>query len=145
MIRLVLVLLLALIAPAIAQTPPQEPFLRIEAGGHIGAVPHVSVDASGRLLATAGYDKTVRLWSLPDGKQIGVLRPPIGPDQEGEIYAVAISPDGRRGFAAGATGGSWDGTFSIYLFDTRRGTMLGRLPGLPNVRCEKKGNLYCYL
>ena len=35
-------------------------------------------------------------------------------------------------FAAGATGGSWDGTFSIYLFDTRRGTMTGRLPGLPS-------------
>ena len=132
MIRFVLCLLLALTAPAIAQTPPQEPFLRIEAGAHIGAVPHVSVDASGRLLATAGYDKTVRLWSLPDGRPIGVLRPPIGPNQEGEIYAVAITPDGRRVFAGGATGGSWDSTFSIYLFDVRRGTMLGRLPGLPS-------------
>jgi WD40 repeat protein len=90
------------------------------------------VDASGRLLATAGFDKTVRLWSLPGGKPAGVLRPPIGAEQEGEIYAVAITPDGRRVFAAGATGGSWDGTFSIYLFDTRRGALAGRLPGLPS-------------
>ncbi len=133
MIRLLLSLLLLVLArPASAQTPPQEPFLRIEAGGHIGAVPHLAVDASGRLLATAGYDKTVRLWSLPDGKARAVLRPPIGPDQEGEIYAVAITPDGRRVFAAGATGGSWDGTFSIYLFDVRRGALAGRLPGLPS-------------
>lgn len=131
MIRVVLWLLLALATPALAQTPPQTPFLRIEAGSHIGAVPRLAVDASGRLLATASYDKTVRLWSLPDGKPRGVLRPPIGAEQEGEIYAVAITPDGRRVFAAGATGGAWDGTFSIYLFDTRRGAMVGRLPGLP--------------
>ncbi len=114
------------------RTPPQTPFLRIEAGSHIGAVPHLAVDASGRLLATAGYDKTVRLWSLPDGRPRGVLRPPIGAEQEGEIYAVAMTPDGRRVFAAGATGGSWDGTFCIYLFDVRRGALAGRLPGLPS-------------
>jgi WD40 repeat protein len=131
-IRACLCLLLALAGPAFAQIPPQAPFLRIEAGSHIGAVPHLAVDASGRLLATAGFDKTVRLWSLPGGKPAGVLRPPIGAEQEGEIYAVAITPDGRRVFAAGATGGSWDGTFSIYLFDTRRGALAGRLPGLPS-------------
>ena len=84
---------LAVSATARAQTPPQEPFLRIEAGGHLGAVPHVSVDASAHLLVTASYDKTVRLWSLPDGKLRAVLRPPIGPEQEGEIYAVAVAPD----------------------------------------------------
>jgi hypothetical protein len=57
----------------------------------------------GRLLATAGFDKTVRLWSPPGGKPAGVLRPPIGAEQEGEIYAVAIA--GRPpGVAAGATG-----------------------------------------
>jgi WD40 repeat protein len=126
------IVLLALAGQASAQTPAQAPFLRIEAGGHIGAVSHLAVDASGHLLATAGYDKTVRLWSLPDGKPRAVLRPPIGAEQEGEIYAVAVSPDGRRVFAAGATGGAWDGTFSIYLFDARRGVLAGRLSGLPS-------------
>ncbi len=128
---LALLLLLATL-PALAQLPPQSPFLRIEAGGHVGAVPRLAVDATGGLMASAGYDKAVRLWSLPDGKPRGVLRPPIGPEQEGELYAVAITPDGRRVFAAGATGGSWDGTFSIYLFDVARLSMIGRLPGLPS-------------
>ena len=94
-----------------AGEPPQAPFLRIEAGGHIGAIARMALSADGTLLATAGYDKSIRLWSLPDGTPRGVLRPPIGPGLEGELYAVALSPDGARAFAAGATGGSWDGTF----------------------------------
>ena len=117
--------------PAQAGTPPQQAFLRIEAGGHTSAIARLAVDASGHLLATASYDKTVRLWSLPDGRQTAVLRPPIGLRQEGELYAVAVSPDGGRVFAAGATGGQWDKTFCIYVFDARRGVLAGLLGGLP--------------
>ena len=125
-------MLLLTVGGAVASDPPKTPFLRIEAGGHTGAVARLAVDASGRMLASAGYDKTVRLWSLPAGTQRAVLRPPIGTAQEGEIYAVALTPDGKRVFAAGATGGQWDGSFAIYLFDTERGTLAGLLGGLPS-------------
>lgn len=129
---LALLILFAGGLPAAAQTPPQQPFLRIEAGGHIGAVPRLSVDATGRLMVSGSYDKTIRLWTLPDGKLREVLRPPVGPGPEGEINAVALTPDGSRVFAAGTTGGTWDGTFSIYLFDVASGRLRGRLPGLPS-------------
>ncbi len=134
MIGRLLAVLLALVWPlaaALADEPPQTPFLRIEAGGHTGAVPRLAIDAGGHLMASASYDKTIRLWSLPDGRAKAVLRPPIGEREEGEIYAVALTPDGRRLFAGGATGGTWGAGFCIYVFDTDKGTLASLLPGLP--------------
>jgi hypothetical protein len=118
-------------AGAARADPPREPVLRVEAGAHSAPVSRLATDAAGRLLASVGDDKTLRLWSLPDGAALGVLRPPIGPRGEGELYAVALTPDGTRAFAAGFTGHGWDGAFAIYLFDTGTGRMLARLPGLP--------------
>ena len=117
--------------PSAAGEPPQRPFLRIEAGGHTGTIAHLAVDAAGHLLASASYDKTIRLWSLPDGVERAVLRPPIGTAEAGEIYAVALTPDGKRLFAAGATGGQWDGSFCVYVFDTAKAALAFLLPGLP--------------
>ncbi len=53
---------------AIKACPDQRPFLRIETGMHTAPIRRMGVDAACRLLATASDDKTVRLWSLPDGK-----------------------------------------------------------------------------
>ncbi|MBL6453835.1 caspase family protein [Belnapia sp. T6] len=123
-------LLLALLLGA-AGEPPQQPFLRIEAGAHTAPVARLAVDAGGGLLASASDDKTLRLWNLPEGTQRLVIRPPIGTAEDGELYAVAMSPDGRRVAAAGFTGQSWDGVFCLYLYDARSGRLLARLSGLP--------------
>ncbi|MDB5412719.1 MAG: exported protein of unknown function [Rubritepida sp.] len=118
-------------SPAFAQEPPQAPILRVEAAAHTAPVSRLATDAAGRILASVSDDKTLRLWSLPDGTPIGVLRPPIGDGDEGELYAVALTPDGSRVFTAGYTGRSWDGSFSIYLFETASGRMIARLPNQP--------------
>ncbi|MFC7539830.1 hypothetical protein ACFQU2_10725 [Siccirubricoccus deserti] len=104
--------MLLLAAPALAQPggqPPQAPVLRVEVAAHTAHISRLATDAAGRLLASVSDDKTLRLWALPGGAPRGVLRPPIGPDAEGELYAVALSADGSRAFAAGYTGRSWDG------------------------------------
>ena len=131
--RLLLALLAALLwaAPLHAQAPPQQPFLRIEAASHTAHVSRLATDAAGRLLASVSDDKTLRLWSLPDGQPRGVLRPPIGTGPEGELYAVALSPDGSRAFAAGFTAQAWDGRFAIYVFDTATRRLAAVLRGLP--------------
>lgn len=44
----------------------------------------------GHLLASSGYDQTVRLWDVSTGQQLAVLD-----DFENDVNAVAFSPDGR--------------------------------------------------
>ena len=61
-----------------------------------------------------------------------MLRPPIGAGGEGALFAGALSPDGQIAAIAGSTGYEWDHSDSVYLFETRSGRLLRRLPELPN-------------
>jgi len=129
-------LLVLLLFPAIfclAAEPPTDPILRIETGRHTAVIKRIAVDAAGRRLVTASDDKTLRLWELPSGRPLRVIRPPIGFGDEGKLYAVALSPDGRTIACGGwTTIGSEKGA-TIYLFDSTGGAMKTRLTGLPNV------------
>jgi WD40 repeat protein len=115
---------------AVNACPDQRPVLRIETGTHLARIRRVAVDASCRLAATASDDKTVRLWSLPDGSPIRAQRLPIREGDAGKIYAVAVSPDGAL-VAAGGTDAWWHppdrrGHY-VYLFDTTHGSSMRRI------------------
>jgi len=128
----------ALFGPAAAQStgagPDPTPVLRIETGMHSAAIWRIGVDARCQLLASSSNDKTVRLWSMPDGKLLRTQRLPIGPGDAGKVYAVAVSPDGRW-----VAGGGWDAAYKakgnngVYLFDSATGTSVRRLGAVPNV------------
>jgi WD40 repeat protein len=81
---------------AIKVCPDQRPFLRIEIGMHTAPpIRAIGVDAECRVLATGANDKTVRIWSMPDGKLQRVIRWPIGEGDAGEVFSMALSLDGR--------------------------------------------------
>jgi WD40 repeat protein len=110
---------------------PTEPILRIETGKHGGDIHRIDTDAENRFAVTASHDKTVRIWSLPDGRMMRVLRLPIDQGDIGKAYAVAISPDGTT-----VAVGGWTGTLghhNIFLFDRASGELKQRLSDLPNV------------
>ncbi len=121
--------------------PDQRPMLRIEPGMHTAMIRRIGVDAACTLMVTGSDDKTARLWALPEGGPGGptllrTLRVPIGNGNDGKIYAVALSPDGKW-----VAAGGWDagyvgvgqGTVSVYIFEATTGRLVTRLGGLGDV------------
>src|SRR5712691_8682721 len=135
-LRIFVAVMLATLSAGLAlgeQSPSAPPVLRLETGMHTAPIRAAAVDAGGRLLATASFDKTVRIWSLATGEQVRVLRPAIGSGAEGNLFAVAVSPDGRFVVTGGWTGFEWEKANSLYVFETATGQLVRRIAGLPQV------------
>ena len=60
--------------------------------GHTGAVNGVAFGPDGHRIATAGLDKTVRVWDAETGQRVGAPLTGHGDN----VIGVAFSPDGRR-------------------------------------------------
>jgi len=83
---------------AAAQTPK-------EFKGHTGLVFNVAFSPDGKILATASFDNTVKLWDFSNGKELATLKGHTAP-----VYSVVFSPDGTM-IATGSQDNSiriWD-------------------------------------
>lgn len=77
-----------------AQTA-NRPTLLIETGRHSAPITAISATKDGLLFVTCSDDKTIRIWNSA-GRQMHVIRPPVGSRINDSITSVAISPDGNQ-------------------------------------------------
>src|ERR1700733_1626268 len=121
-------------APALAQEQGAKgatdlydrPVLAIDPGKHTAAISSQAVDAVGRFAVTGGDDRTVRVWSVADGKLSRTIWIPVGPEKVGDVYAVAINPDGST-IAAGGMTETRNDEHPIYLFNRESGDLIHRI------------------
>ncbi|MFE0453333.1 hypothetical protein ACFW2D_18995 [Streptomyces sp. NPDC058914] len=99
--------------------------------GHTGAVYLTSFSPDGRLLATASYDRTVRLWDVSDPSRPEPLGKPLA-GHTSWVSSAVFGPDGRTLASAGD-----DGT--IRMWDVRDP---GRPKPLGTPLTGHKGTIY---
>jgi WD40 repeat protein len=102
------------------------PVLAVDPGMHTARIWALAVDSAGQFAVTGGGDRTVRIWSVANGELLRTIWIPVGPDPVGDIYAVAISPDGST-VAAGGWTERLAGGGPIYLFDRDTGALVQRI------------------
>jgi len=85
--------------------------------GHQQPVNQVCFSPNGRMIASASFDKSIRLWDGLTGKFITTLRGHVGC-----VYQVAWSPDSRK-----LVSGSKDSTLKVWCVRTKK--LLFDLPG----------------
>ncbi|MEU7054562.1 hypothetical protein [Streptomyces sp. NPDC046197] len=89
--------------------------------GHTGAVYLTSFSPNGRVLATASYDRTVRLWDVTDPTRPKSLGKPLT-GHASWVSSAVFSPDGHTLASAGD-----DGTVRLWnVTDPRHPRSLGR-------------------
>ena len=113
-----------------ADEPPTKPLLRVETKTHTGVIKDLAVDAKETFFVTCSQDGTARIWDLATGDLQRTIHVPFG-NGDGQLYTVAVSPDGKQIACSGVTGYMWDKSVSIYLFDRNTGELTRRLTGLP--------------
>jgi WD40 repeat protein len=124
--------LLALCGQAFAQSPPGlGPYLQFETGQHIQTVNALALLPGNRLVSVSD-DHTARIWSQDHLAAQTVLRPPIGPYDEGELYAVAAA---AGLIAVGGVIPDGGGAFSVHVYALApKLHWIGRFASLPPTR-----------
>ncbi|MEE8433802.1 MAG: caspase family protein, partial [bacterium] len=138
--------------PITTSAQTETPRLVIDSGGHMALIRDIMFSPDGSLLYSASDDKTVRVWDVPSGEIVRVLRGQIGAGNEGKLFAAALSPDGRTlavggwlGPTDGAPGYSSEKVGRIKLLDAQSGeiqaVLMGHTGSIPGLAFSPDGKM----
>lgn len=127
---------------ATAPVPPEEPWLRINAGGHTAAVHALAYLPDGHRLCSAGLDKSVLVWNLKavarDLRRTFLrertIRWQVARGLRGSLYALAASPS--DGLLAMGGYGAMGSLGEILLVNPVEGTLAKVLQGHRQTICS---------
>jgi dipeptidyl aminopeptidase/acylaminoacyl peptidase len=107
---------------AVAEPPDFAKPTRMEVSvlRHGRAVSAIAISPNGKLLASGGWDNTIRIWDLATGKEVQELR-----GHRKEVECVAFAPDGKT-----IASGAWDAT--VRLWDVATGKELKEIGQHPD-------------
>jgi len=101
----------------------------VETGGHRNLVRHLLFTPDGKEIVSAGDDKVVRVWNVATGKTERIIRGEVGAGREGQVFSVALSPDGAWLAVAGWMTSAEHPGHHIRLYDYRTGGLMGLFVG----------------
>jgi WD40 repeat protein len=101
----------------------------LNTGGHLAKVEALAFTPDGKKLVSASADKTVRIWDMETGKAVRVIRGQAGAGEDGRIFAIALSPDGRSLAVGGRFPGGGEDSGAIRLYDFASGALVSLLKG----------------
>lgn len=113
----------------------ERPYLVLDNKKHLQRVSKILYAKNGKEIVTGSWDKTIRIWDATNGELKRVIRMPAYPGIEGQIFALALSPDGKYLAAAGVAPGAVDNAGimqeryagdCVYLIDYETGAILDR-------------------
>lgn len=110
-------------------------YLRLDPRRHTAMVRRITATPDGALLATASYDKTVKIWSGNTATLVRTLRPAMGRGDAGRVYSAALHPQGQW-----CAVGGWSDTTPlnghVLIFDLRTGSVITHIDCAQSVPLE---------
>ena len=101
--------------------------------GHTGHISHISFSPDGQLLASCSWDKTIRLWQMPDSKHLATLT-----GHTHGVDCISFSPDGQ--LLASCSG---DGTIRLWQMPDGKhlSTLTGHTEHISHISFSPDGQL----
>ncbi len=110
------------------------PILKLDTGGHMAIIKKIIPMKDGRRIISASDDKTIRIWDTQTGQERAKILGQIGSGLEGQIFAIALTPDERYLAVAGYMETGYGKNFHyIRIFNLNSGELINILKSHENI------------